>query len=105
VARDEDHGHLAACCGEFVLKLETTDIGHADVEHQATRCIRCRAPEKVVSRRKTFDAQPTRCDHRGERFAHGSIVVDDKDNRVQLIQIARGAVGGSDFPGEHRDEI
>jgi hypothetical protein len=78
-----------------VLKLKAANIGHAHGKHQARRCIWDSTPEKLMRRRKALYAQAARCDQTGERFTHGSIIVDDEDNGVGLTQAARGSVSRS----------
>ena len=75
VARDEDNGDLIVRVGHPSLQIESAQIGQPHVQHQTARCIRARALQELLGRRKRFDLQPCGPNEAFQCLTHRRIVI------------------------------
>jgi hypothetical protein len=83
VTRHEDDRDANIRLGQAGLKIEAIDPRQPDVEDQAAGNIRKVGLQKFGGRAKHFDSQVHRSKQMRECDAHGGIVVNDENGRLQ----------------------
>ena len=81
MARDRDDGNMHVGAGERRLYVEPADIGHMQIEHDASRCMVVDRSQKFGSGRERFHHEPRRSNEPGQRDAHICVVVHDRKQR------------------------
>ena len=89
---------VSAAIHHELLELEATEIGKADVEHEAVRHTSARLCQKVVRRRAQYRQPSREADRQLERLTHRDIVIDDEDDRLgmgHVVPVPRSATASA----------